>query len=139
MKAMNLMGIEYTEDKIKVLREYNRHMISEISGAIYNKDSITPLEIMNIRNDYLNSLSTEDCETINDFIDAGARLRERTPIINILFGIGLLALSCTIEVFAFKIILSVLIAGLLTIELKTLANKHMYKKIMKEIKRDWGM
>ena len=51
MKTMTLMGVEYTEDKIKVLREYNKHMISEISGAIYNKDSITPLDILNIRND----------------------------------------------------------------------------------------
>lgn len=139
MKTMNLMGVEYTEDKIKVLREYNRHMMSEISGTIYNKDSITPLDILNIRNDYLNSLSNEDCETVNDFINAGALLRERTPILNILFSNVLLALSCTIEVFAFKIILSVLIAGLLTIELKTLANKYMYKKIMEEIKKDWGM
>lgn len=139
MKTMNLMGVEYTEDKIKVLREYNRHMINEISGAIYNKDSITPLDILNIRNDYLNGLSTEDCKTVNDFIDAGALLRDRTPILNILFSNVLLALSCTIEVFAFKIIISVLIAGLLTIELKTLANKYMYKKIMKEIKKDWGI
>ena len=139
MKTMNLMGVEYTEDKIKVLREYNKHMMSEISDTIYNKDSITPLDILNIRNDYLNSLSTEDCETVNDFINAGALLRERTPILNILFSNVLLVLSCTIEIFAFKIIISILIAGLLTIELKTLANKHMYKKIMKEIKRDWGM
>ena len=139
MKTMNLMGVEYTEDKINVLREYNRHMVNEVGNTIYNKNRVTPFDIMIIRKKYLDNLNAEDCETINGFINAGALLRDRTPILNILLGNVLLALSCTIEVFAFKIILSVLIAGLLTIELKTLANKYMYKKIMKEIKKGWGM
>lgn len=133
MKAINLMGMKYTEDMINVLRRYDKHMKDSSIKTIEEDGSISILDIYMARKEYLESLNNEEADIIDNFIEIGSFLSRCHPVINIIFAISIIALTCLMDVFAIKMLFSVLVAGMLTIELRTLAGKHAYKKIMKLI------
>ena len=91
---------------------------------------INVLDIYIARKEYLESLNNEEADIIDNFIEIGSFLSKRHPIINIILAISMIALTCLMTVFIVKMLFSVLIAGILTIELRTLAGKRAYKKIM---------
>lgn len=130
MKAINLMGMKYTEDMINVLRRYDKHMKDSSIKIIEEDGGISVLDIYIARKEYLESLNNEEADIIDSFIEIGSFLSKRHPVINIIFAISMIALTCLMNVFIVKMLFSVLIAGILTIELRTLAGKRAYKKIM---------
>lgn len=130
MKAINLMGMKYTEDMINVLRRYDKHMKDSSIKIIEEDGGISILDIYIARKEYLESLNNEEADIIDNFIEIGSFLSKRHPVINIIFAISMIALTCLMTVFIVKMLFSVLIAGILTIELRTLAGKRAYKKIM---------
>lgn len=130
MKAINLMGMKYTEDMINVLRRYDKHMKDSSIKIIEEDGGISVLDIYIARKEYLESLNNEEADIIDNFIEIGSFLSKRHPVINIIFAISMIALTCLMTVFAIKMLFSILIAGILTIELRTLAGKRAYKKIM---------
>lgn len=130
MKAINLMGMKYTEDMINVLRRYDKHMKDSSIKIIEEDGGISVLDIYIARKEYLESLNNEEADIIDNFIEIGSFLSKRHPVINIIFAISMVALTCLMNVFAIKMLFSILIAGILTIELRTLAGKRAYKKIM---------
>ena len=130
MKAINLMGMKYTEDMINVLRRYDKHMKDSSIKTIEEGGGISILDIYIARKEYLESLNNEEADIIDNFIEIGSFLSKRHPVINIILAISMIALTCLMTVFIIKMIFSVLIAGMLTIELRTLAGKRAYKKIM---------
>lgn len=130
MKAINLMGMKYTEDMINVLRRYDKHMKDSSIKIIEEDGGISVLDIYIARKEYLESLNNEEADIIDNFIEIGSFLSKRHPVINIILAISMIALTCLMTVFIIKMIFSVLIAGMLTIELRTLAGKRAYKKIM---------
>ena len=130
MKAINLMGMKYTEDMINVLRRYDKHMKDSSIKTIEEGGGISILDIYMARKEYLESLNNEEADIIDNFIEIGSFLSKRHPIINIILAISMIALTCLMTVFIVKMLFSVLIAGILTIELRTLAGKRAYKKIM---------
>ncbi len=130
MKAINLMGMKYTEDMINVLRRYDKHMKDSSMKTIEEDGGISILDIYVAREEYLALLNDEEANIIDGFIEIGTFLSKRHPIVNIIFGIGMVALTCLIDIFAVKMLFSVLVAGILTIEIRTLAGKRAYKKIM---------
>lgn len=130
MKAINLMGMKYTEDMINVLRRYDKHMKDSSIKIIEEDGSISILDIYIARKEYLESLNNEEADIIDNFIEIGSFLSKRHPVINIIFAISMIALTCLMTIFIVKMLISVLIAGILTIELRTLAGKRAYKKIM---------
>lgn len=130
MKAINLMGMKYTEDMINVLRRYDKHMKDSSIKIIEEDGGISILDIYLARKEYLESLNNEEADIIDNFIEIGSFLSKRHPVINIIFAISMIALTCLMTVFIVKMLFSVLIAGILTIELRTLAGKRAYKKIM---------
>lgn len=133
MKAINLMGMKYTEDMINVLRRYDKHMKNSSIKTIEEDGGISILDIYMARKEYLESLNNEEADIIDNFIEIGSFLSRRHPVINIILAIGMIALTCLMDIFAIKMLFSVLVAGILTIELRTLAGKRAYKKIMKLI------
>lgn len=133
MKAINLMGMKYTEDMINVLRRYDKHMKDSSIKIIEEDGGISVLDIYIARKEYLESLNNEEADIIDSFIEIGSFLSKRHPVIDIILAIGMIALTCLMDVFAIKMLFSVLVAGILTIELRTLAGKRAYKKIMKLI------
>lgn len=133
MKAINLMGMKYTEDMINVLRRYDKHMKDSSIKIIEKDGGISILDIYMARKEYLESLNNEEADIIDNFIEIGSFLSRRHPVINIILAISIIALTCLMDVFIVKMLFSVLVAGILTIELKTLAGKRAYKKIMKLI------
>lgn len=133
MKAINLMGMKYTEDMINVLRRYDKHMKDSSIKTIEEDGNISILDIYMARKEYLESLNNEEADIIDNFIEIGSFLSRCHPVINIIFAISIIALTCLMDVFAIKMLFSVLVAGMLTIELRTLAGKRAYKKIMKLI------
>lgn len=130
MKAINLMGMKYTEDMINVLRRYDKHMKDSSIKIIEEDGGISVLDIYIARKEYLESLNNEEADIIDNFIEIGSFLSKRHPVINIIFAISVIALTCLMDIFAIKMLFSILIAGILTIELRTLAGKRAYKKIM---------
>lgn len=130
MKAINLMGIKYTEDMINVLRRYDKHMKDSSIKTIEKDGGISILDIYVARKEYLESLNNEEADIIDSFIEIGSFLSKRHPVINIILAISIIALTCLMDVFIIKMLFSVLVAGILTIELRTLAGKRAYKKIM---------
>lgn len=128
MKAINLMGMKYTEDMINVLRRYDKHMKDSSIKIIEEDGGISVLDIYIARKEYLESLNNEEADIIDNFIEIGSFLSKRHPVINIIFAISVIALTCLMTVFIVKMLFSVLIAGILTIELRTLAGKRAYKK-----------
>lgn len=130
MKAINLMGMKYTEDMINVLRRYDKHMKDSSIKTIEEGGGISILDIYMARKEYLESLNNEEADIIDNFIEIGSFLSKRHPVINIILAISMIALTCLMTVFIVKMLFSVLIAGILTIELRTLAGKRAYKKIM---------
>lgn len=130
MKAINLMGMKYTEDMINVLRKYDKHMKDSSIKIIEEDGGISVLDIYIARKEYLESLNNEEADIIDNFIEIGSFLSKRHPVINIIFAISVIALTCLMDIFIVKMLFSVLIAGILTIELRTLAGKRAYKKIM---------
>lgn len=130
MKAINLMGMKYTEDMINVLRRYDKHMKDSFIKTIEEGGGISILDIYMARKEYLESLNNEEADIIDNFIEIGSFLSKRHPVINIIFAISMIALTCLMTVFIVKMLFSILIAGILTIELRTLAGKRAYKKIM---------
>lgn len=126
MKAINLMGMKYTEDMINVLRRYDKHMKDSSIKIIEEDGGINVLDIYIARKEYLESLNNEEADIIDNFIEVGSFLSKRHPVINIIFAISVIALTCLMDIFIVKI----LVAGILTIELRTLAGKRAYKKIM---------
>lgn len=130
MKAINLMGMKYTEDMINVLRRYDKHMKDSSIKTIEEDGSISILDIYIARKEYLESLNNEEADIIDNFIEIGSFLSKRHPVINIILAISMIALTCLMTIFIVKMLFSVLIAGILTIELRTLAGKRAYKKIM---------
>lgn len=130
MKAINLMGMKYTEDMINVLRRYDKHMKDSSIKTIEKDGGISILDIYVARKEYLESLNNEEADIIDSFIEIGSFLSKRHPVINIILAISIIALTCLMDVFAIKMLFSVLVAGILTIELRTLAGKRAYKKIM---------
>ena len=130
MKAINLMGMKYTEDMINVLRRYDKHMKDSSIKIIEEDGGINVLDIYIARKEYLESLNNEEADIIDNFIEIGSFLSKRHPVINIILAISMIALTCLMTIFIVKMLFSVLIAGILTIELRTLAGKRAYKKIM---------
>jgi hypothetical protein len=130
MKAINLMGMKYTEDMINVLRRYDKHMKDSSIKIIEEDGGISVLDIYIARKEYLESLNNEEADIIDNFIEIGSFLSKRHPVINIIFAISVIALTCLMDIFIVKMLFSVLVAGILTIELRTLADKRAYKKIM---------
>lgn len=130
MKAINLMGMKYTEDMINVLRRYDKHMKDSSIKIIEEDGGISVLDIYIARKVYLESLNNEEADIIDNFIEIGSFLSKRHPVINIIFAISVIALTCLMDIFIVKMLFSVLVAGILTIELRTLAGKRAYKKIM---------
>lgn len=130
MKAINLMGMKYTEDMINVLRRYDKHMKDSSIKIIEEDGGISVLDIYIARKEYLESLNNEEADIIDNFIEVGSFLSKRHPVINIIFAISVIALTCLMDIFIVKMLFSVLVAGILTIELRTLAGKRAYKKIM---------
>lgn len=130
MKAINLMGMKYTEDMINVLRRYDKHMKDSSIKIIEEDGGISILDIYIARKEYLESLNNEEADIIDNFIEIGSFLSKRHPVINIILAISMIALTCLMTIFIVKMLFSVLVAGILTIELRTLAGKRAYKKIM---------
>lgn len=130
MKAINLMGMKYTEDMINVLRRYDKHMKDSSIKTIEEDGGISILDIYLARKEYLASLNNEEADIIDSFIEIGTFLSKRHPVINIILAIGMIALTCLMDIFAIKMLSSVLIAIILTMETRTLADKRAYKKIM---------
>ena len=133
MRNIKLMGLEYNEEMINVLSDYDRFM----SDALLNKASdngyINIFEIATTRNEYLERLSEEDKAVIKHFIDSTTMLFNRKPVFDIALDIIGIMLACLIGPFIIKLILSVILAGTLTVNLSTLSDKIACKKIMKLI------
>ena len=108
-------------------------MSDSLLNKVDNGGYINIFEIATTRNEYLERLSEDDKAVIKHFMDSTTMLFNRKPVLGIALDIIGIVLACLIGPFIIKIIISVILAGSLTIDLGTLSDKIACKKIMKLI------
>ena len=133
MKNIKFMGLEYNERMINVLSDYDKFMSDSLLSKTDGDGYINIFEIATTRNEYLERLSEDDKAVIKHFMDSTTMLFNRKPVLGIALDIIGIVLACLIGPFIIKIILSVILAGSLTIDLGILSDKIACKKIMKLI------
>ena len=133
MKNIKFMGLEYNERMINVLSDYDKFMSDSLLNKTDGDGYINIFEIATTRNEYLERLSEDDKAVIKHFMDSTTMLFNRKPVLGIALDIIGIVLACLIGPFIIKIIISVILAGLLTIDLGILSDKIACKKIMKLI------
>ena len=133
MKNIKFMGLEYNERMINVLSDYDKFMSDSLLNKADGDGYINIFEIATTRNEYLERLSEDDKAVIKHFMDSTTMLFNRKPVLDIALNIIGIMLACLIGPFIIKIILSVILAGTLTVNLGTLSDKIACKKIMKLI------
>ena len=133
MRKIKLMGKEYSEEMINVLSDYDRFMSDALLSKVSDNGYINVFDIMDARNRYMDELSEEDKAVIKHFIDSTTMLFKRKPVFDIVLDIIGIMLACLIGPFIIKLILSVILAGTLTVNISMLSDKIACKKIMKLI------
>ena len=133
MKNIKFMGLEYNERMINVLSDYDKFMSDSLLNKTDGDGYINIFEIATTRNEYLERLSEDDKAVIKHFMDSTTMLFNRKPVLDIALNIIGIMLACLIGPFIIKIILSVILAGTLTVNLGILSDKIACKKIMKLI------
>ena len=133
MKNIKFMGLEYNERMINVLSDYDKFMSDSLLKKADGDGYINIFEIATTRNEYLERLSEDDKAVIKHFMDSTTMLFNRKPVLGIALDIIGIVLACLIGPFIMKIIISVILAGSLTIDLGILSDKIACKKIMKLI------
>ena len=133
MKNIKFMGLEYNERMINVLSDYDKFMSDSLLSKADGDGYINIFEIATTRNEYLERLSEDDKAVIKHFMDSTTMLFNRKPVLGIVLDIIGIVLACLIGPFIIKIIISVILAGSLTIDLGILSDKIACKKIMKLI------
>ena len=133
MRKIKLMGKEYNEEMINVLSDYDRFMSDALLDKVRDDGYINVFELVDTRNRYMDELSEEDKAVIKHFIDSTTMLFNRKPVFDITLDIIGIVLACLIGPFIIKLILSVILAGTLTVNISMLSDKIACKKIMKLI------
>ena len=133
MKNIKFMGLEYNERMINVLSDYDKFMSDSLLSKVDDGGYINIFEIATTRNEYLERLSEDDKAVLKHFMDSTTILFNRKPVLGIVLDIIGIVLACLIGPFIIKIIISVILAGSLTIDLGILSDKIACKKIMKLI------
>ena len=133
MKNIKFMGLEYNERMINVLSDYDKFMSDSLLKKADGDGYINIFEIAKTRNEYLERLSEDDKAVIKHFMDSATIIFNKKPTLGIALDIIGIVLACLIGPFIIKIILSVILAGSLTIDLGILSDKIACKKIMKLI------
>lgn len=132
MKNICMLGKEYGEREINILVEFDRYMTNKFMSKLL-EGNLTPNEIIEERDMYIKNANEEESEVITHYISANA-LNNSKPLLDMLVAIPCTILTSLISIFAIRLILSMVIAGMLTIQTKMFLDKRAYKKIMKLIK-----
>ena len=133
MKNIKFMGLEYNERMINVLSDYDKFMSDSLLNKADGDGYINIFEIATTRNEYLERLSEDDKAVLKHFMDSATIIFNKKPALGIALDIIGIMLACLIGPFIIKIILSVILAGTLTVNLGILSDKIACKKIMKLI------
>ena len=133
MRTINLLGLEYTEEMIDMLVKFDKHMNNKFAEKMVKGDLLTMDDIETEREAYIEKLDEHEGLVVKHFVSASF-LNKQNPIMGMLPSIPAIMFTCLIDIFAIRLIVSALIAGVLTIELKMFADKRAYKKIMNIIK-----
>ena len=120
MKNILMLGKEYGEREIEALVKFDNHMTEKFIQRIID-GGVTVRDI------------EEESEIIAHYVNASI-LNNHKPLLGMLVAIPCIMLTSLISIFAIKLILSMLIAGMLTIQTKIFLDKRAYKKIMNLIK-----
>ena len=133
MKNIKFMGLEYNERMINVLSDYDKFMSDSLLSKVDDGGYINIFEIATTRNEYLERLSEDDKAVLKHFMDSATIIFNKKPALGIALDIIGILLACFIGPFAIKIIVSIILAGTLTVNLGMLSDKIACKKIMKLI------
>ena len=133
MKNIKFMGLEYNERMINVLSDYDKFMSDSLLNKVDDSGYINIFEIATTRNEYLERLSEDDKAVLKHFMDSTTILFNRKPVLGIVLDIIGIVLACLIGPFIIKLIISVILAGTLTVNISMLSDKIACKKIMKLI------
>lgn len=133
MKAINMLGVDYTEEKIQVLKNYIEHMNSQM-GPISRIDSLIEYMIKSkqVSDAYIAEQSEEDKEILAHFAEARDKLSKEHPGMKLAFN-SVLVLSygmiSSIVPPVMNLGICAVLAGMVTGNVRKMADKNAFLKI----------
>ena len=133
MKAINMLGVDYTEEKIQVLSNYLNHMNSQM-GPLSRMDSLIEYMIKSqqVSDAYMAEQSEEDKELLMHFAEAKDKLSKEYPGMKLAFN-SVLVLSygmiSSIVPPVMNLGICAVLAGMVTGNVRKMADKNAFLKI----------
>ena len=139
-KVINLLGVDYTEEKIQVLIDYLNHMEREM-GPMSRTGSIIEYVIKSqqVSDAYMAEQSKEDIELLEHFATAREVVGKNNPKLKLLINaITVLAYSSMSVAIPPIVNLGVcaILAKFVTNNIRNLSEKNAYNKIERLIKEN---
>lgn len=140
MKTINLLGVDYTEDKIQVLINYVNYM-EKTMGPISRIDSLVEYMIKSqkVSDEYLAAQSEEDREVLKHFADARIQFIKEHPAAKLtvnsilVFSYGLISALVPPVV---NLGICAVLAKFITNNIREMADKKAYMKIEQIVRQE---
>ena len=141
MKTINMLGVDYTEDKIQVLVDYINHMEKTV-GPISRIDSLVEYMIKSqkVSDEYLANQTEENKQILEHFSKARVKLKKELPAVKLTVNSALVisySLVSSIVPFALNLGICAVLAKMVTNNIREMADKNAYIKIEKIIKEEY--
>ena len=141
MKTINMLGVDYTEDKIQVLVDYINHM-EKTMGPISRIDSLVEYMIKSqkVSDEYLANQTEENKQILEHFSKARVKLKKELPAVKLTVNSALVisySLVSSIVPFALNLGICAVLAKMVTNNIREMADKNAYIKIEKIIKEEY--
>ncbi len=141
MKTINMLGVDYTEDKIQVLVDYINHM-ERTMGPISRIDSLVEYMIKSqkVSDEYLANQTEENKQILEHFSKARVKLKRELPAVKLTVNSALVisySLVSSLVPFALNLGICAVLAKMVTNNIRDIADKNAYIKIEKIIKEEY--
>lgn len=141
MKTINMLGVDYTEDKIQVLVDYINHM-EKTMGPISRIDSLVEYMIKSqkVSDEYLANQTEENKQILEHFSKARVKLKRELPAVKLTVNSALVisySLVSSLVPFALNLGICAVLAKMVTNNIRDIADKNAYIKIEKIIKEEY--
>lgn len=139
-KVINLLGVDYTEEKIQVLIDYLNHMEREV-GPMSRTGSIIEyiIKSQQVSDAYMAEQSEEDVELLEHFATARQTVGKNYPNVKLLINAIAVLTYSVIPVAVPPIVnlgVCAILAKFVTNNIRNLSEKNAYNKIERLIKEN---
>lgn len=137
MKTINMLGVDYTEDKIQVLIKYLHYMDQAMKPMSHDSLIEYIAQEQRITKDYINNQSEEDKALLIHFAESSRLLNHKLPGTSLITdGLFIMYYSTVAYMVpsALNLGICAVLAAFVTKNIKQMSDKNAYNQIMREIK-----